>query len=1333
MIQRVKKYILLLIVLLNVLNIFGSDISLEFREISPPGGFTFGSINQIIEDSHGFIWFSSQHGLFRYNTASIRKFIHISNDTNSILSNEINFMSKDVFGTLWFATNNGLCFYNEDKEIFTSPVLTNEDGDTLNGIINQVVSTADTQVFVLSNNFLFRKNNHNYIIDTVNIHENDNRPTFIYCDNNQRIWMKTTEGTVYWAEAPYRDFHHFGSILNRRVLTMLYAQQKFWVGYEWEGADCYDSTGNLLAHYGDEGENNIGSSRVRKIVEDKQGNIRFATYNGIAILRKDSILHFDSNNTPGISHSSVYDIFTDSKGGTWISTWSGKLAYSNPYDNLFTQISSKQGLSNNVVSSFAQSGNLIWIGTEGGGLNVYNLQTKTLNSVAINHNNLNVKSLDVDNEGNLWVGTFNSGLWRLSAFTDQGIPAREEKVVDGGFYSLVVDDSMLYAGSYFLGLYIINTQTNKTVNLRFNSNDPASLSSNQIRALFVDREKNLWVGTQNGLNLMCWQDRTFKRFISEKSDSTSLSSDQVYSINEDSNGQIWIGTSSGLNRLNTKDRTITCFTPNQGLAGYEIYGIAEDARNNLWLTTDNGITQFNYKTLKCRNFYESDGLQGNQFNPGAVFEAKNGDLYFGGPNGANSINPVQIQVNPVKPDVVFTGIQINNQTEKPGSPGATLSQSVLTLDHLDLKYNQNSINFEFVATNFLNPKKNQFKYRLLNYNDEWINTGTQHRVTFTKIPPGTYILQVLAANNDGIWNTVPKAITIRINYPWWQSWYAYSVYILLVISLVFLIQREIYIRQRLKHEVMLEKVKSNSEKELNQNKLQFFTNISHEIKTPLSLILYPLDYLIQHYRNDNELTEYLQTIRRNGKRLRNIISQVIDIRRIDAQKLSFKPIMTDIVPILHEIMDCFILEAREKNIRLTSQIAFDKLEATVDPFKFDNMIFNLLTNAIKFTPPEGEIKVLGRAGTGKSEILFGNRIDGNYLEISVFNSGSFIPEPQFNSIFERFIQSKDNTKEGTGIGLHMVAEYLKLHKGNLNLISDNERGTTFILRIPITDKELQTATKELVEEVVVKAEGPSSEFKNPDESDSKKKLILVVDDNAELRSFLKKSLSNNYAVITASDGEHGLHAAFEFNPDLIVSDVMMPVMDGFEMCQAVKNDENTNHIPVILLTALSEDEQKIRGFQKGADAYIAKPFSEELLLTQIKNLLQSRQKLKEAFLSPSGNIHELIHGDSDFTFVERASQIVESNLLDQNFSVEMLAEKMKISRTSLHRKIKAHTDQSASEFIRFVRLKKALKMLKTGDQSIDEISFAVGFNSASYFSSCFKKQFGKSPKEYLPL
>ncbi|MFT3740131.1 MAG: response regulator [Breznakibacter sp.] len=477
----------------------------------------------------------------------------------------------------------------------------------------------------------------------------------------------------------------------------------------------------------------------------------------------------------------------------------------------------------------------------------------------------------------------------------------------------------------------------------------------------------------------------------------------------------------------------------------------------------------------------------------------------------------------------------------------------------------------------------------------------------------------------------------------------------------------------------------------------------------------------------------LSTIQRNANRLKHLLHQVIDIRRIDAEKLDYNPAPTNVIQNLHDLFACFSIEAREREIDFQFISESNEFEANIDPDKFDKIVFNLLSNAFKFVPEHGKVIVSLSKDSIRKNYTLGSEIHDDYMEINISNTGSYIPASEHKQIFERFFQGKENNKHGTGIGLHMVNEYVSLHSGQIDVQSSENNGTSFIVRIPFSRGAMASNATE-----TIGSQKNQTEFRPilPEQAiinDGKRNLILVVEDNPELRSFLRKSLSHTYTVVTAPNGQKGFEQAIDINPDLIISDIMMPIMDGLELCKKLKLDENTNHIPVILLTALSSETHQIEGLMTGADAYIPKPFNENLLHTQIQTLLLNRQILKERFLDPESPLGDNNADIQDTAFITKAITIVEEHLLDQNFNVEVLADKLRVSRTSLHRKLRAHTDQSATEFIRFVRLKKALKLLKTGNYTIDEISYNVGFNTPSYFSQSFKKQFGKTPKEYLGL
>lgn len=1333
----VSKWVMTLLFVLKTLNSFSDNQFLEFRVVSPKGGLTFGSIHQITEDAHGFIWFGSHHGLFRYDTETIHKFVHIPNNFNSIPSNYITSIINDANGRLWLATNNGICYYNELKEHFERCTFYNSNKESLPNNISQIIPNDSVSIWVLCERKLALVNTKSFSFKWIDVFPDDNLVTFIYVDGRQRLWAKSTQGMLYWADAPYQTFDLFGEILDQPIQTMFYSNNCLWVGYESNGAECYDNEGNLIGSYGADRspQFDIKSNRVRKIMEDQKGRIWFGTYNGISILDNGELTHFTKSNTKGLMHTSIYDIFTDSKKGIWVSTWSGTISYANPYDNLFEHLSIDKGLSNNVVSSVAEKNGLVWIGTEGGGLNSYNPETKKIIKHKLNpdlKDEQNIKTLEFDNKDALWVGTFNDGLWIIKTFDKDGFPIKFEKVLQGGFYHLKKDGRYIWAASYFMGLYKIDAETYEFENFRGDPDNDKTVHTNHLRTLLIDSKGGLWVGTQVGLNYRKSPGDDFVRFLPNPMDSISLGGSQVYSIFEDSWGTIWIGTSYGLSRFNRERNSFTNFTPSDGMPAYEVYGITESKSNHLWMSTDKGIVEFDHMKLAFRNFTESDGIQGNQFNPGSVFHSATGNAYFGGPNGLTIFNPDNIKTNTIPPQPKVVQVLINNQVQVPSSPYSILTQSILETKHFSLEHDQNSITFHFVANNYLSPNKNRFSYRLLNYDENWIDAGNQRFATFTKIPPGNYTFQLKAANNDGYTNDEITEISFIIKFPIWQRWYAYLLYLTIIMALAWYIHRERLVKQQLLNDVYLEKIKSQSEQEINNSKLTFFTNISHEIKTPLSLIISPIDHIITRRNTDKDLIDVLETVKRNANRLKHLLHQVIDIRRIEAGKLTFSPGNHNVVRVISDIVSCFSVEASEREINLSFVTEFDSILASVDVDKFDKIIFNLLSNAFKFVDDRGNVYVQIQINDEPKPFLIGNDIAGKVLEIQVYNSGSFIPNGEQKAIFDRFYQGNENKHRGTGIGLHMVKEYVLLHGGQIYLTSDNDTGTCFTIRLPYHPQPssyIKSDEYKTIEGNPIIAPGVNTV--DIDTDNKHRKLILIVEDNTELRSFLRKSLSVKFAVITAPNGKRGFEQALDLNPDIIISDVMMPEMSGLELCARIKEDINTSHIPIILLTALSAEEHQIEGFQKGADAYIAKPFSEKLLHTQVENLLQNRQKLKERLLDPESVLTDNDLRNDDLKLITKAISIVEEHILDSNFSVETLAEKLRMSRTSLHRKLKAQTDQSATEFIRFVRLKRALKMLKSGNYSIDEISYNVGFNTPSYFSQSFRKQFGKSPKEYL--
>jgi signal transduction histidine kinase/DNA-binding response OmpR family regulator len=776
-----------------------------------------------------------------------------------------------------------------------------------------------------------------------------------------------------------------------------------------------------------------------------------------------------------------------------------------------------------------------------------------------------------------------------------------------------------------------------------------------------------------------------------------------------------------------------------GLIGNDVYGIQEDKNGMVWVSTDNGITCFDPKQRTFRNFSREDELQGNQFNPGAAFTTSSGQILFGDTKGVTLFTPEQMKTNPFPPEVVFTSLYINNILVTNHSPGSPLEKTIQTEKELKLSYHQNSLTFNFVANNFLLPIKNRFKYRLVGYDNNWVEAGTQNYATYTKIPPGDYVFEVVASNNDNLWNNTATNIKIGISPPFWLSWYALLFYGMVILLVAYFVRKGVLERQQFKKELLMERLMHESEAQLQEMKLTFFTNISHEFRTPLTLIASPVNMILEKFRLEPLVREYLLTMQRNAERLLRLINQLIDVRKIELGKAVFQPQKTDLVQLCENVMGCFEMEAKDKNIHLTFVPDTKKLDVTLDQEKADKVIFNLLSNAMKFTPENGLIRVsvfaIHAAELPVDYTRIGEDIDGEIACVEVTDSGSGIPEDEIKMIFARFDQGKSPKTSGTGIGLHMAIEYTRMHHGNIMVKSKPGSGSSFIVSFPLAkfNSAAMDQDAELTPKVLPKySEEPHAIADGEEPKKFKSVTILVIEDNYELKNYLKKLLSLDYKVVTASNGKQGLETALTILPDLVITDVVMAQMDGFEVCRQLKSNVLSSHIPVILLTALNEPEKQIGGLNTGADAYITKPFNENVLIAQINNILRSRAKLREVF---SASEHEWANGmellSSDRMLVDKATAVVEQHLNDKDFVIDDLADKLGISTSSFYRKIKALTNQSPTEFVRGIRLKKAIRLMNDGNTNVDEISYSVGFNSHSYFTSSFKKQFGMTPSDYL--
>jgi signal transduction histidine kinase/DNA-binding response OmpR family regulator/ligand-binding sensor domain-containing protein len=1328
------------------------DINLTFRRISPVGGYTYSAINSIGEDADGLIWFGTVHGLYSYNTVDVQKFVSNPLDSTTIPGNSIRTIFCDSYNTLWIGTHQGVCTYDKSKNHFIRHVFQDLTGEYLGHSIHDIIQGDSSTIYFLSATMLGKLNlqTNQFTKIFTNKSLNENFSCAVY-DQKETILIGGTNGSVWKYDLANKKINSFYNRLNESVGKIYVAKSGIWIGYDWAGVDYLDLSGKFISYYSgsEKDENRINHDRVRDIFEDENGRIWISTYKGISIISNGKIYNVQPQEISGIPYNSIYRIFRDSKNGIWISTWSGGLAYQSKFDNWFIHTRKEQSyneINDEFVSSFTEkTDGTIIVGTEFGTLNkldkvsnkMINIPFKTENRKKIE----NIKSLLFDDSTQtLWVGTFLDGLWYQNK--NENVLHRFEKINDSrvSIYSLIKSDSLLFIGTYGQGLYVYNLYNGNLNHYISDANDSSTISNNNIRTIIVAIDKSIWIGTKSGLNHFDYRTKTFKRFNFSLKIFNGISSDEIFSLHPGRDGLIWIGTSGGgLNKYDPITDKFESYQIKDGLVGNDVYGIEEDNNGLIWISTENGITNFDPYKINFRNFYRESELQGNQFNPGASFKTSNNEILFGDSKGITFFIPEKMKTNPFPPKVVITSLTINNVTVTNKSENSPLTNTIQTEKELKLSFRQNSLRLNFVANNYLFPNKNQFKYRLVNYDKNWIEVGNQNFASYTKIPTGYYIFEVIASNNDNLWSNIPTQLKIRILPPFWLSWYAYLIYLFILGLIGYLIRNWILERQQLKKELLFERFAHESEVQLQELKLRFFTNISHEFRTPLTLIASPVNHILEKFSLDKEVREQLQTVQRNTGRLLRLINQIIDIRKIEVGKAVLKSENVDLIDLCRDVISNFDAELKDKQIQLSFSPEKEKIIAFIDAEKVEKIFFNILGNAIKFTPENGNIGIsIFRTNTSKlptdSEIV-GNIFEGEAVCVMFTDDGSGIPTDEIKLIFERFGQGSNNKSDGTGIGLHMAYEYIRLHNGNIRVKSEPGNGTQFAVCFPVVEQKnlsVVKSTPEIVDVIMGKKEKESNNSNIESNQTRQNLTILVIEDNFELRDYLKRFLSIQYQVVCSSNGKLGIETALTILPDLVISDIMMPQMDGLEVCRQLKENVQTCHIPVILLTALNESEKQIDGFKTGADAFITKPFNENILLAQVDSILLSRKKLKESF-SASEDI--LKNGTAFFSsnrlLLEKATRFVEKHLNDENFVVDDLADHLGISPSSLYRKLKELTSQSPTEFVRYIRLKNAIKLMDYGNTNLDEIADAVGFNSHSYFTTSFKKQYGKTPSEHI--
>jgi len=823
----------------------------------------------------------------------------------------------------------------------------------------------------------------------------------------------------------------------------------------------------------------------------------------------------------------------------------------------------------------------------------------------------------------------------------------------------------------------------------------------------------------------------------------------ITSFHLDSNGILWCGAHGlGLIRYDTKTDTKTLIGERDGLLSNSIMGLEQDLSGNLWLSTQKGLSKYNPHTGTFKHYFKEDGFFTNEFGYRAYFRCNSGEMIFGSTHGVVIFHPDSIKESKYIPPIVITDLKIQNNHVTIGND-SPLKKHISVSDEITLNYDQNDLTISFAALDYNHPERIQYSFYLENFEDKWRPPGLERTAYYTNIDPGEYIFKVKGTNSDGIWNEEDVNLRIIITPPIWKTWWAYAGYILVFLGIILGLRRYELNRQKLKNNWELKQKEAEQYQEMDRLKSRFFSNISHEFRTPLTLIKGPVQQMLSGDYKGNTKKQY-NIILRNTNRLMQLINQILDLSKFESGQMNLRTTLLNIIPLLSGLTQSFESLAVQKNITLNFQTYESDIPIYIDQNKIEKIIINLLSNAFKFTPDGGEIILDCRLRNADCNIGQESKIQNpksKLLELMISNTGSGIPPDRLDKIFDRFYQVDDSTgrkHEGTGIGLALTKELVEIHHGKIQVASEPGKTTTFTIDLPLGNEhllpeEIEELSTEIHSETKTDVfftdptlfpefqEEPSAGYR-----DEGSPTLLIVEDNSDMREYMRSCLEADFHILESEDGEDGIQQALENPPDIIISDVMMPKMDGFQFCVEIKTDERTSHIPVILLTAKAAGESKIEGLETGADDYLTKPFDKQELLVRLNNLIKQRKQLREKFRKEiTVQPGDITVTSIDEQLLQRAINSVENHISDPKFDTTAMSREVGVSRALLHQKLKALTGHSTGEFIRTLRLKRAAQLLKQRTGNVSEIAYDVGFQSLSYFAKTFRTQFGKTPSQYV--
>lgn len=1313
-------------------------------------GLAANRVYSILQDSCGFMWFGTDDGLSRFDGIKFKNY-YLSEYINATTSNSVKKILIDRRGRMWIGLDTGIVIYDSKTDTFQPFHAKTETGEMIQTYVTDIVEDSDGEVWIATNGKgLYRFSPYDEI--------------------RLRVYRNIPGET--------------NSISQNIIMTLQQdSKQNIWIGTYSEGLCCFDKQKNTFVTYKRTGlPNSLSDNSVQKVFEDSHGNLWIGTFqNGLDLFNPQTrtFTNYQDKSSKNLLYH-IHDIKEYRPGELFISSDNGmgifKVEKGEIIQSDNPSLKIRTGANKFIYAIYIDKEESLWLGSYFDGIKFYsafqnNFKYYSCSPISNTQVGKVVNVIKEDKDDKYWIGTDDNGIFRFNAKTQEISPFRDAASIGTSYYcihDLLVDGDKLYAATYGRGLEVMNLKTGKVESYLNQPEDSTSISSSRVFILYKASNGCIYVGTSNGVCCYNPEQNNFIRIGSFTG--------RVSAIIEDYHGKIWIGTSiSGLYSYNIKTKKITSYqrsehpnsltknvittlaidskkrlwvgTYGQGLCKYneetddftrydhlklpnKIITSIIPKGDLLWISTNKGLAVYNPDTDYIKTYSKSNGLYNEQFTPRSGVESSDGKLFLGSTDGFCYFFPQDLRENTYNPPVALTNMTIFGKDIQANAPDSPIRQSIGYTNEIVLKYNQSMIGFDFAALSYIAPKENDYQYMLEGLDSEWQSTkGSNNHLSYANLSAGEYVLRIKGTNSDKIWSSNEVQLKIKVLPPFFRSQLAYLIYALILLIAVMLTVWYYVKRTEKRQKERIKRLNDEKEKELYNSKIDFFTNIAHEIRTPLSLIIGPLEYLMKTASINNVYGEYLSIIEQNYKRLYALVTQLLDFRKVDtgSYKLSYDSYR--IKELIGKVTCIFELSARQKKVTIDTSAIPEDLRIVADEEAFTKIISNLLSNALKYAKSTISITATER----DAEIV-----------ITVTDDGIGITDPEKTKIFDAFYQVRNNSeinKLGIGIGLHMTRSLVQLMNGKIeaNDREDGESGVAISVYFPkqaAVTTSPQTAKR--VEDTIIpensveRMEESELEVTLPDEPLKKQYAVMVVDDNPEILDFLSKVLSEEYFVISASSGEEALPILEKNTIDVIISDVMMEEMDGFELCGKIKSNINISHVPVILLTAKTDTESKIKGLEAGADAYIEKPFSPFHLKAQLRNLLKKRESQQKTYASsPLSELRSTVHNKLDEEFMNKCSEIILNNIEDSEFSVNTLAQELGMSRTSVFTKIKGIIGMTPNDFIKVTRLKKACRMMVEGEYRVTEIGFLVGFSSSSYFAKCFQKQFGMLPTEFL--